>query len=70
MANVLSVEKQKLCLKMLAEGRSVKEIACDLNLSVKTVEAHLANVFTKLGIRSRQDLLRALPRSDNELVLA
>jgi DNA-binding NarL/FixJ family response regulator len=29
---------------MLAEGKSVKEIACHLNLSVKTVEAHKRSV--------------------------
>jgi DNA-binding NarL/FixJ family response regulator len=32
--------REREVLKMLAEGNSVKEIACTLNLSVKTVEAH------------------------------
>ncbi len=36
----------------------------------RTVEWHLRKVFTKLGIRSRQELSRALPRSDSELVPA
>jgi len=39
---------------MLAEGESVKEIACDLNLSVKTVEAHKFNLMRKLDIHTRR----------------
>ena len=42
--------REREVLKMLAEGNSVKEIACDLNLSVKTVEAHK---FNELRVSSR-----------------
>jgi DNA-binding CsgD family transcriptional regulator len=42
---------------MAASGRSNKQIAAELFLSVKTIEAHLHRVYRKLGIRSR----RALP---------
>ena len=43
--------------KMAASGRSNKEIAAELFLSIKTIEAHLHRVYRKLGIGSR----RALP---------
>ena len=43
---------------MLAEGQSVKEIACDLNLSVKTVEAHITRIKKKLEVDSRAELIR------------
>ena len=43
---------------MLAEGNSVKEIACDLNLSVKTVEAHVSAVLRKLQLSTRHELSR------------
>ncbi len=49
-------------LRLMAEGRSNAGISEQLFLSVKTVEAHVASVFTKLG-------LQAAPK-DNRRVLA
>jgi len=42
--------------RMVASGRSNREAAAELYLSPKTVEYHLASVFTKLGINSRHQL--------------
>jgi ATP/maltotriose-dependent transcriptional regulator MalT len=41
---------------LAAEGRSNKEIAATLTMSVHTVEAHLTRTYRKLGIRSRREL--------------
>jgi Response regulator containing a CheY-like receiver domain and an HTH DNA-binding domain len=38
-------------------------VASKLVVSIKTVEFHLANVFTKLGLRSRSQLSAALEQS-------
>ena len=45
-------------LRMIAWGYSNKEIAAQLDLSVKTVEAHKTNTMKKLGMRSRIDIVR------------
>ncbi|MDQ6921095.1 MAG: AAA family ATPase [Candidatus Dormibacteraeota bacterium] len=46
----------------LAEGRTTREAAAKLYLSPKTVEYHLRNVYSKLEIRSRDELREALQR--------
>jgi DNA-binding NarL/FixJ family response regulator len=50
--------REKEVLKVLAEGNSVKEIACNLNLSVKTVEAHKFNLMRKLDIHNKAQLVQ------------
>jgi DNA-binding NarL/FixJ family response regulator len=55
-------DRERDVLRLLAEGRSNAGIGSVLHLSAKTVEAHVASVFTKLG-------LSAAPR-DNRRVLA
>lgn len=50
--------REREVLKVLAEGASVKEIACDLNLSVKTVEAHKFNLMRKLDIHNKAQLVQ------------
>lgn len=45
-------------LKMLAEGASVKEIASEFVLSVKTIEAHKFNLMRKLGIHNKAQLVQ------------
>ena len=41
---------------LLADGRTTREAAAALFLSPKTVEYHLRKVYTKLGVRSRDEL--------------
>ena len=53
---------QELVVGRLAEaGRSNREIAAELVVSIKTVEYHLRNAFNKLGITSRRQLAGRLP---------
>lgn len=40
-------------LRLIAAGRSNREIAEDLTISDKTVARHVSNILSKLGLRSR-----------------
>jgi DNA-binding NarL/FixJ family response regulator len=50
--------RQREVLKLVAEGKSMKEIASTLSLSVKTVEAHRAQLTDRLGIHDVPGLVR------------
>ena len=45
-------------LRLVAWGYTNKEIASQLNISVKTVETHKSSVMEKLGFKSRSDFVR------------
>ena len=61
-ATLSEAEGRVACLA--AEGRRNAEIAQDLGIGIKTVEAHLARAYRKLGVRSRTELAA---RRANEL---
>lgn len=43
-------EREREVLTLMAEGRSNQAIASQLYMSAKTVETHVSNIFTKLGL--------------------
>ena len=45
-------------LERIIAGRLNKQIADDLGISIKTVEAHRANIMEKLSVNTVADLLR------------
>jgi DNA-binding NarL/FixJ family response regulator len=53
----LTAREQQI-LRMVAEGRTTKEIAADLCISPKTVENHRTNIMEKLDLHSTIDLVR------------
>jgi DNA-binding NarL/FixJ family response regulator len=50
--------RQREVLQLVAEGKSAKEIANILNISVKTVEFHKASIMDELGVRTTAELTR------------
>jgi DNA-binding NarL/FixJ family response regulator len=50
--------RQRQILQLVAEGRSRKQIATILNISVKTVEFHKAGLMRELDLHSSADLTR------------
>ena len=53
---ILTAREQEI-LRLLAEGRTVRESASELALSIKTVEAHKLNLMRKLDIHNRATLI-------------
>jgi DNA-binding NarL/FixJ family response regulator len=51
-------ERESEVLRLIAVGYSNKEVAGQLNISVKTVEVHKANAMRKLGLTGRVDVVR------------
>ncbi len=50
--------RQREILVLLADGRSTKDIAQALKISMKTVEFHKANITRKLGVHTTSDLIK------------
>jgi DNA-binding NarL/FixJ family response regulator len=48
-------EREVEVLSGIASGRSNREIAADLVISVRTVERHITNLYGKIGARGRAD---------------
>src|SRR5262249_55280411 len=50
-------QRERQVVQLLAEGKSTKEVASVLNLSVKTAETHRSNIMRKLGLHSVSELV-------------
>jgi DNA-binding NarL/FixJ family response regulator len=56
--------REREVVQLLAEGKTSKEVAVVLNLSVKTAETHRTNVMRKLDLHSVADLVRYAVRNN------
>ena len=56
-AHALS-QRQREVLQLVAEGKSIKEVAAVLNVSIKTVEFHKTRIMRQLGMRSAAQLTK------------
>jgi DNA-binding NarL/FixJ family response regulator len=61
-SNLTSRERE--VLQMLAEGKTTKEVAVALGLSVKTAETHRSNIMQKLHLHSVSELVLYAVRND------
>ena len=55
--------RQREVLQLIAEGRSAKEVAAMLEISVRTAEAHKARILESLGLQSTAELVQFAIRS-------
>jgi ATP/maltotriose-dependent transcriptional regulator MalT len=50
--------RERQVARLAAQGRTAREIGQQLHISERTVETHLVNVYAKLGVRSKTELIR------------
>lgn len=50
-------KQQAICLKLLAQGQTSKEIARTMHISYRTVEGYIGYLIDKLGCNSSKDLI-------------
>jgi DNA-binding NarL/FixJ family response regulator len=55
--------REREIVQLLAEGKSSKEVAVSLGISVKTAETHRANIMRKLELHSVSELVRYAVRN-------
>ncbi len=56
--------REREVVQLLAEGKSTKEVAVALGLSVKTAETHRSNIMRKLQLHSVSDLVMYAVRNN------
>jgi DNA-binding NarL/FixJ family response regulator len=56
--------REREIVQLLAEGKSNKEVATALNISVKTAETHRTNIMNKLDLHSISELVRYAVRNN------
>jgi two-component system response regulator TtrR len=58
-------QRERQVLVLIVAGRLNKQIADDLSISIKTVEAHRANIMDKLAARTMADLMKTALLAEN-----
>ncbi|QNM94690.1 response regulator transcription factor [Chitinimonas koreensis] len=52
--------REREVMQLVLAGKLNKQVADELNIAIRTVEVHRANVFAKMGVRSALDLAQLL----------
>lgn len=53
-------ERQREVLVLIAQGRSAKYVEQELSISLSTAQTHIRNIYRKVGVHSRQELLNEI----------
>lgn len=57
-------------LRLLCDGKNNNEISVQLSISVNTVKKHISNIFNKLNVDSRTQLIHFIIKNDKEILEA
>jgi len=55
-------------LRLLCDGKTNSEISAQLSISVNTVKKHVSNIFNKLNVESRTQLIHFIIKNDKEIL--
>jgi DNA-binding CsgD family transcriptional regulator len=58
--SVRLTERERQVLEMAVQGLTAKQVAARLHISRRTVESHLDHAYSKLGVRSKRDVIERL----------
>jgi DNA-binding NarL/FixJ family response regulator len=56
--------REREIAELVEAGRANREVAAQLFLGSRTIEAHLRNIYGKLDVRSRVELAHAVQRNE------
>ena len=56
----LLTQREREVMQLVVAGKLNKQVADELDISMKTVEAHLARVMEKMGVRTVAELVKAV----------
>jgi DNA-binding CsgD family transcriptional regulator len=59
-------KREEEIMKLLLEGKSNKEIETSLFISYHTVKNHVYNLYQKLGVKSRYELLHLIAKYEKK----
>lgn len=55
--DIILSQQEISCLSLLSKGKSIKEIACDYNISPRTVETYLGRIINKTSYSTKSQLI-------------
>jgi DNA-binding CsgD family transcriptional regulator len=57
--------REQEIIRLILKGKTNKDIEDDLFISIKTVKSHIYNIYQKLGVKNRLELIHLIQRSAN-----
>ena len=61
-------EKENDIFMQIMKGSSNEEIAANENISIHTVRKHIQNIYGKMGVKNRIQLMQCLPKSGEKII--
>ena len=67
--NIVLTRREKEILSYLLDGKTNKEVSLILDISLNTVNNHVANIYEKSGVKNRVELVNKFSKQANSILL-